>query len=155
MTTMDRVYGRAFRWIGSAAVLALMLGAGEARAQACGDIDDQPEEVFDEFVDNLGIFFGGENEEMCEKIVKAAVAACHKAVSESAACQSSLVGSVLKGSKAACATSKGQSACNDEFKDGAAGAKNAIEAEADDTHEVCDAGFADELFEACMLGFPA
>ena len=98
------------------AVLALLGKA--AHAQACGNILEQPEDVYDTFVGQFGLAFPLNDANACEKLAKAAVSACHKAVSDTASCQSSLTSSVYKGAKPVCSTFKNQSGCLDDAKSG-------------------------------------
>jgi hypothetical protein len=134
------------------AVLALIGKA--AHAQACGSILEQPEEVYDTFLGQLAITFPIEDASVCEKLTKAAVSACHKAVSDTASCQTSLASGVLKGTKPVCSTFKNQSGCLDDAKSVADGDKADAAAQAETAHAECDGGFEGAIANACANGLP-
>ena len=138
------------------AVLAatLLLAAGAAHAQACGSIPSQPEDVYDTFVSQLGLALPVGDSSVCDKLTKAAVSACHKAVSDTASCLTSLSSSVYKGTKPVCSTFKNQSGCLDDAKAVADGDKSDFAAMADTAHAECDDAFEAAIQQACMLGFP-
>jgi hypothetical protein len=141
---------------GSLAFGWILLGAAAAHAQEeiCGSIAAQPEAVFDRLVDEVGPFFPIVDEAVCEKLVKAAISACHSAVVDTAACLDSLAGNVAKTTKPACSITKSPSACNADAKGQAEAERADIEAAAEDAHDVCHDEFAEDLFFACLEGFP-
>jgi hypothetical protein len=134
------------------AVLALLGKA--AHAQACGDILEQPESVYETFLNTLAITFPLEDPAACEKLSKAAISACHKAVSDTASCQTSLTSGVLKGTKPVCSTFKNQSGCLDDAKATADGDKADIASQADSADNECDTEFAAAIANACNNGLP-
>jgi hypothetical protein len=148
---MTRVDG----FVASAVLAAvLLLAGGAAHAQACGSIPAQPEDVYDTFVDPLGITFPIGDASVCEKLTKAAVSACHKAVSDTASCLTSLASGVLKGTKPVCSTFKNQSGCLDDAKATADDDKADFAAQAEAAHAECDGIFAAAISQACLEGFP-
>jgi hypothetical protein len=141
--------------LGAALVAAvLVLGAGEARAQACGDFPDVPESVYDTFVDRVAPALPIDDAAVCEKFTKAAVAACHKAVSEMAGCYDGLAGGLYKGLKAVCVVFKNQSGCVDDAKDLLDEDEAEIEEAAANAHAACDGILASEIDDTCMNGLP-
>jgi type IV secretory pathway TrbL component len=134
------------------AVLALLGKA--AHAQACGSIGEQPEAVYDTFLNSLAITFPLGDSAACEKLTKAAISACHKAVSDTASCHTSLTSGVLKGTKPVCSTFKNQSGCLDDAKATADGDKADIASQADSANTVCDTEFAGAIANACNNGLP-
>src|SRR5215468_513257 len=104
--------------LGMLAVAALAL-IGEAAHAQCGDVSEQPDDVFGIFSDRLEPFAPIGDPAVCAKIVKAASAACHTAVSAVVSCTEGVAGSSYKATKAACATAVDPKAC-------AAGAKSQL-----------------------------
>lgn len=133
----------------SVLVVFVMLGAGQASAQACGDIEDVPSEFLDDYLETLGGLFPLDAAE-CEKITKSAVSSCHKAVSASVSCAESQVSGVRKGSKTACkAQGAGEDACNTEVGGFLDVVQTLLDVETDGAHAVCDASFAGVLESSC------
>jgi hypothetical protein len=136
------------------AVAALALLGKAAHAQeSCGGVGDQPEAVLDDMVDVLGLYFPIEDVRTCEKIAKAGVAGCHKAVSDTQSCLGSLIKSTRKAVKSACEPTVDPATCYGEAKGAAEGAEAAIEEDAEDAHLVCDTEFPNSLLGTC-LGIP-
>jgi hypothetical protein len=137
-----------------AALLALLtlLGAGQARAQACGLVEDVPSEFLDDFVGTLGGLFPLSAAD-CEKITKSAVSTCHKAVSGSADCAENQIKSARKGAKTGCAArGAGEDACNADIGGFLDGLEAVLEGKADGAHAECDGSFASQLDLKCREG---
>jgi hypothetical protein len=140
---------RKTRLVGAAWLLAgaLLCGGGEANAQPCGDLLSTPEEVFDTYADLIWVLLPLPEKE-CSKITKTAVAACHKAVDETASCIGGLFKNLGKIAKVGC----DNDICQDEYE-------TYIEihqAQADEdealSHLVCDDDFAVAMATLCLVG---
>lgn len=138
--------------LAAALALFVVLGAGQARAQACGSATDVPVEVLDDFVDTLGGLFPLGADE-CEKITKSAVAACHKAVSSSAACTAAQISGSRKGAKTGCKVKKSLAdSCDAEFDALLDLAESALEGTVDYAQGECDGTFATTFDLICREG---
>lgn len=133
------------------AVFALLGKAAHAQ-QSCGDITEQPETVYSDMLDIMAGYFPIEDAGVCERIVKSAVGACHKAVADAEGCLGSLVGSTLKAVKTACGTTADPSACTADAKEQAAESEAGQEILADEAHATCDDEFAEAFLEVCLEG---
>jgi hypothetical protein len=131
------------------AIAAVALLGKAAHAQACGDVGDVPATFLDDYIETLGGLFPLSASE-CEKITKAAVSACHKAVSGSASCATSQISGARKGAKTGCkAQGAGEDACNDSLGGVLDGIESLLELEADGAHAECDTSFATQLDSTC------
>jgi hypothetical protein len=133
-------------------VLGASFEAAAAPIPACQGPGPQPTYVFDYFDAYLGDFFPLDAE-VCEKIVKKAVAACHAAVSEASKCHQRLVRSSQKAGKTACGTEgDGKQDCIERLKILTEDIEDFYAGETEDAHEVCDTDFAEDLFDYCVTG---
>jgi hypothetical protein len=140
------------RGIAVAALLMVfvLLGGGQAQAQACGEIEDVPSEFLDDYIETLGGLFPLSAAE-CEKITKSAVSSCHKAVSASASCAENQVSGVRKGSKTACkAQGDEEDQCNTDVGGLLDLVQGLLDVEADGAHAECDGSFAGVLEDTCQ-----
>jgi hypothetical protein len=118
---------------------ALTTGAGAAHAQACGQPDEVPAELFDTYVELLAAWFPLD-EAQCDKLAKDALATCRRAVSAEAGCWAQLVKGVTKGGKVACkAQGPDEDECNAAVFAEIGGAEVAIEASELEGHVACEA----------------
>jgi hypothetical protein len=131
--------------------LAGALTAGKVPPEGipCGLPDDQPELVFGFYVTQLGGAFPLD-EDTCAKLTDGAIAACHKAVADSAACLGRVVDNLLKGMKTVCSTTGDPKACVDGAKAQNQGYEMEIDASEQDGKAVCDDEFADAIFDDCI-----
>jgi len=144
------------RWMAGAVLVgaALLAGAGEAHAQACGIPDEVPEKVYEEvFLETLGEGFPMP-EAACERLTKTVVSTCHKAVSAIAKCWQGVGKGLGKGAKTTCSEQGvGEEACSNFTAAEVAGMAAAVESSAADGHAACDLGA--ELFQSyCLNGIP-
>jgi hypothetical protein len=138
--------------VGVMLAMFVVLGAGQARAQACGLVEDVPSEFLDDIVGTLGGLFPLAAAE-CEKITKSAVSACHKAVSASAGCSEAQISSARKGAKTACkAQGSGEDQCNADIGGLLDFVEGALDSDAGDAHDECDGSFATQLDLTCREG---
>jgi len=137
---------------GAGVSMLLALVASEARAQACGVVQDVPSTFLADYIDALdGLFPLSASE--CEKLAKGAVSACHKAVSQSAGCAESQISAVRKGAKTGC---QAQGASEDDCNAVMGGVVDLVQAlldvEVDAAHAECDTSFAAQLDFTCQKG---
>ena len=144
------------RWMAGAVLVgaALLAGAGEAHAQACGVPDDVPEKVYEEvFLETLGEGFPMP-EAACERLTKTVVSTCHKAVSAIARCWQGVGKGLAKGAKTTCPEQGiAEQACFEFTADELAGMEGAVESSEADGHALCDAG-APLFSNYCLNGIP-
>jgi hypothetical protein len=132
----------------AALALGLSLEAHAAIVYACLGPSEQPSLVRTW----VTAYYAGEfplDESTCEKIVKKAVAACHKAVSEAEKCQDKLYGALRSIAKPAC---EGDAGCIDDAKQSIEAGASSLEEDADSAHDDCDGDFAESLFDYCVTG---
>jgi len=134
------------------AVAALALIGKAAHAQ-CGNFVAVPGDVFSIFSDRLEPFAPIGDTAICTKIVKAALAACHAAVSDVASCSEGVATSSYKATKAACASSPDPKACAAIAKNQLDIDKAGIEDAAAPAHADCEAN-VENLATHCLEGFP-
>jgi hypothetical protein len=127
-----------------------LLGKAAHAQQSCGPLGAQPEAVFIDLTNLLADRFPIAEASTCEKIVKAGIAACHKAVSSTASCTTSVISNSYKALRAACVMAADPRACSSGAKEEADTNADIIDGYAGVAHAVCDEEFADELFEDCM-----
>jgi hypothetical protein len=138
----------------AALALAIGFGAGAAHAQ-CGNILDQPEEVYDAFLDFIGFgVFPIDDVSVCEKYVKTLVSACNKAVSDTASCRISVASSMGKSAKPICSVFKNEAGCLDDAKATAEAMRAGAEADAAVSHAVCNEELSEAALDDCLEGFP-
>jgi hypothetical protein len=133
----------------------LLVAGGPASAQdACGTIQDQPDALFDQLMDQLGDFLPL-SDELCEQFVDVAVTACHKAVGVAAECQRRVNSSVPRIGKAICRSDdRDAGACKLWFKQQYAGTGNHTDLDTAEAHEICEDEFQDDITDACLNGAP-
>jgi hypothetical protein len=131
--------------------LAGALTAGKVPPEGfpCGLPENQPEFVFGFYINQVAGAFPLD-EGTCEKFTNGAVAACHKAVADSAACLGRVVDNLLKGMKTICSTTDDPKVCVDGAKSQNQGYQMEIEASAQDGDEVCEDEFAEAIFDDCI-----
>jgi hypothetical protein len=141
---------RLARLVSLVALAGLLAGGGAPPPpEPCGRVSDQPEFVFLVYTQDFGTSFPLDEAD-CEKLVANGTAACHKAVSDCAACLDRLVGNMLKGGKVVCnSVSKVPSDCVDEAKGVAENRRAGVEDDAAEAHAICDGPFAAELADVC------
>jgi hypothetical protein len=134
------------------ALAALSLLGKVAHAQSdtlCGEPEAQAELLLDAYVANLGDFFPLDGE-VCEKLVRTATAACHKTVSDAAACVVRIAGSMVKSAKPACKEAAVPSACTADAEGFLAEIRDRVESDAALGHYRCDQDFDPQLFGICV-----
>lgn len=140
-----------FRWMAGAVLVAAAMGiaAGEADAQACGDLTGVPEDVYTLYVDQLDELplLGPD---ACAKLTQGGVAACHKAVASAVRCYQSLYRSTFKAQKIACGATPEPAQCSADYKSALDGVLDLIDGIAEPVHAECDGIFASELYFACL-----
>jgi hypothetical protein len=108
------------------AVAALALLAEVARAQTfCGEPEEQPAALLSLYVGELDLYFPAENA-TCEKFVRGATAACHRAVSDAAACRQRLAASLFKNTKTLCKDAIVPAQCSSDAEEANQGHRAAI-----------------------------
>lgn len=140
--------------VGILAVLAAALAGGGAPPPPvpCGFPDEQPEQVFGVYLTQLSEAFPLD-EASCAKLVKNAIGACHRAVSDSASCLDHVVGGLFKGTKIACGSSVDPAACVDSAKQDSEDARAGFDERSAVGHALCDGEFAEAIATACA-GMP-
>jgi hypothetical protein len=138
------------------AAAALLFVAGSAFAQDDGCVDPAvvPEAVFFHYIQFVGGDFFPMDEDECEKIVKLALASCHKAVTDAANCTDHIFDGIGKAGRLACKGSKAPGPCKDEVAEDGEQVDQNIAARAALGHETCDGQFLPAMIEACLEGPP-
>jgi hypothetical protein len=125
-----------------------------AQAQGCADAGDAPDDTLDFWLEVFGDFLPFENEEDCEKFVKAFRKACEQAVEDVADCNRSQNKSINKGAKQACAQEGDfEDDCKDEFKEGVASENEEEDFAEEDGLAECEEDAAPDLLDICLFGF--
>lgn len=133
-------------------VAAATIGAGEARAQACGVPDDTPAAVINTYADLLGGLFPLDEAE-CEKIGAGFLATCHKTVSAEVACWKQVIKGLAKGVKVGCgAQGPDEAECNEVLGAELGGAEISLENAELEGHADCEVG-ADTFYFFCLNPF--
>lgn len=133
-------------------VAAATIGAGEARAQACGLPDETPAVVFSTYVDLLAGLYPLDEAE-CEKIAAGALATCHKAVTAEVACWKQALKGLAKGVKVGCgAQGPDEAECNDALGAEIGGAESSLVDAELEGHELCEVA-AETHFLFCLNPF--
>lgn len=133
-------------------VAVATIGAGEARAQACGLPDETPALVFNTYVDLLGGLYPLDEAE-CERIASGALATCHKAVSAEVSCWKQVFKGLAKGTKVGCgAQGPDEAECNEALGDEIGGGEISLEDAELEGHELCEVA-ADTHYLFCQNPF--
>jgi hypothetical protein len=134
-------------------VLLPLLGASEARAQACGSLSEgTPLVLLSDYLETHGNLFPLGAAE-CEKLTQAAVAACHKVIARLESCAASEIAGSRKMAKTGCgAQGAGEDACLADFDALHDALETGVGSNADSAHAACDLGFATQLALACREG---
>lgn len=143
---------RSARWL--LVVGALLLGAGEARAQeACTIPDEVPEGVYEAFIEVLGEGLPM-SEPACDSFTKGWTSACHKAVAAAARCWRGVGKALGKGAKTTCKEQgPAEELCFDFTAGELDGLAENVELSASEGHAICEQG-AGEVRNVCLNGLP-
>jgi hypothetical protein len=126
------------------------LVAGSANAQACGDLDEVPQEVYAGYVELLADLFPLPSG-VCDKLSRGTVASCHRAVSTNTSCIGALIRGVAKAGRTACgAQAAGQEECIDQLEQFLTNAQSSVDSRAREAHEECDAETGPQLWSICF-----
>ena len=130
------------------AVAALALLGKAAHAQPCASLAGVPDDLHDFYVAQLTPLLLPPDE--CSKIVKGALAACHKAVASTAGCHDSAHRGAFKAQKIACGVAMDPAQCAADRKSDLDTTLVGIEDFANLQHAVCEEEFALELYLDCL-----
>ncbi len=147
---------RAMLCLAAAASLALAALSSEAGAEEpCQDPSVAAEGSYEIFYDELGEFFGLDDEKACDKITTTLVSACHKAVANAEKCYLQVFKSVFKDQTTACSTAGPHpDSCDGDFlANEYSNDQIVVGSSAAAGHSDCDNGQT-AFKNICMNGFP-
>lgn len=140
-----------FRWIVGSLFLAvsLLVGAEQARAQVCGDLDIATE--MSETIYNYADDFQIPDAATCAQIAKAGAKACHRTVAAVASCSIGRSAGVFRTGNLACRAAGDAAACSAQHRALLQQITAVTETVAANQHAPCDE-LADEFLGDCLAG---